>query len=218
MLEPNPVTTTIAKSSTAEPSPIREKREVAYSALRFTHFELIELCRRSCRGDSKKARGKMEAIGVQIGARLAERYTSVLARLTEQLDIIKFICKEFVTCHFQRGHSRLVLTNCNQWISIFRKQADKLQTNYLGVYVLHDYRMPWISRLSNSAEELQKAHEMIALAVGIIRGALENMGTKVKVTCEIVAIPRCQFTIVDKASLPANNSSGGTKKTNGIGS
>mmetsp|Transcript_14405 Transcript_14405/g.35115 ORF Transcript_14405/g.35115 Transcript_14405/m.35115 type:complete len:200 (-) Transcript_14405:183-782(-) len=199
MLEPNPVTTTIAKSSTAEPSPIREKREVAYSALRFTHFELIELCRRSCRGDSKKARGKMEAIGVQIGARLAERYTSVLARLTEQLDIIKFICKEF-------------------WISIFRKQADKLQTNYLGVYVLHDYRMPWISRLSNSAEELQKAHEMIALAVGIIRGALENMGTKVKVTCEIVAIPRCQFTIVDKASLPANNSSGGTKKTNGIGS
>eukprot|EP00472_Partenskyella_glossopodia_P007828 CAMPEP_0197518906 /NCGR_PEP_ID=MMETSP1318-20131121/4161_1 /TAXON_ID=552666 /ORGANISM="Partenskyella glossopodia, Strain RCC365" /LENGTH=279 /DNA_ID=CAMNT_0043069595 /DNA_START=74 /DNA_END=913 /DNA_ORIENTATION=+ len=132
---------------------------------------------------SVDAVAEMGGIGAMVGRRLAERYTASLSRLTEQLDIIKFICKDF-------------------WIEVFHKQADKLQTNYLGIYVVHDYKFPWLTRLSHSKEELYHAELVLAMATGIIRGALENLGMKAKVTCEIINVPRCQFTIVDATTLP----------------
>src|SRR4051794_3935749 len=44
---------------------------------------------------------------------------------------VKFLCKEF-------------------WLSVFRKQIDKLQTNYKGIYVLHDFQFRWINRCDAS--------------------------------------------------------------------
>eukprot|EP00468_Gymnochlora_sp_CCMP2014_P000311 CAMPEP_0167743964 /NCGR_PEP_ID=MMETSP0110_2-20121227/2311_1 /TAXON_ID=629695 /ORGANISM="Gymnochlora sp., Strain CCMP2014" /LENGTH=140 /DNA_ID=CAMNT_0007628399 /DNA_START=150 /DNA_END=572 /DNA_ORIENTATION=+ len=125
----------------------------------------------------------MESMGMHVGKRLAERYTCYVPRINAQLDMIKFICKEF-------------------WTEVFRKQADKLQTNYQGIYVLHDYNLPWFSKLSHTNIELQEAQALASLACGIVKGALLNLGMKAKVTCEIVNIPRCQFTVVDATILP----------------
>mmetsp|Transcript_20376 Transcript_20376/g.33494 ORF Transcript_20376/g.33494 Transcript_20376/m.33494 type:complete len:210 (-) Transcript_20376:153-782(-) len=194
-MEPKPTTKMVGRGDVQEPPrKATQIKEVADSTLQFLHFEIIEYCRRTCKGNTSKAIAKMDEMGVQVGARLAERYTSALVRLSQQLDTIKFICKEF-------------------WISTFKKQADKLQTNYLGIYVVHDYKFPWFTRLSNTKDEVKEAQALAALATGIIKGALENMGMKAKVTCELTTLPRCSFTIVDKKTLPGTGVSAvGNKK------
>lgn len=53
---------------------------------------------------------RLEAMGFQVGQRLAERYTKDRPRFVDTLEIIKFICKDF-------------------WFEIYGKQIDKLQTN-----------------------------------------------------------------------------------------
>lgn len=74
---------------------------------------------------------KLDVLGYEVGYRLAERYSKDQPWIVEQLDIIKFICKEF-------------------WTALFKKQVDKLQTNYKGVYVLHDMSFRWIQHLGFS--------------------------------------------------------------------
>ncbi|GAB5358716.1 hypothetical protein AAMO2058_000482500 [Amorphochlora amoebiformis] len=165
----------------------RQKREVAESAFQFLYIEILQHLTVYHNGDRKIIHQKMEDMGLHIGSRLAERYTGQLLRMTEQLDIIKFVCKEF-------------------WIEIFHKQADKLQTNYLGIYVLHDYKFSWLTRLSHTQAELQEAQAVVSFASGIIRGALKNLGMHAKVTCDIVQIPRCTFTIQDSSTLPSGKS------------
>ena len=58
----------------------------------------------------QQASRKIEAVGFQVGQRLAQRYTKDRQRLGDTLEIIKFICKDF-------------------WMEVYRKQIDKLQTN-----------------------------------------------------------------------------------------
>ena len=47
-----------------------------------------------------------------------------------QLDVIKFICKDY-------------------WIALFGKQVDKLQTNHRGVFVLKDYDFLWLKNFGS---------------------------------------------------------------------
>jgi len=54
---------------------------------------------------------KLEAFGYDVGYRFAERFSREKMRLSEPLEVIKFLCKDF-------------------WIQIFKKQIDKLQTNH----------------------------------------------------------------------------------------
>ena len=52
-----------------------------------------------------------------------------LGRVLEQLELFKFVCKEF-------------------WTSIFRKPVDNLRTNHLNVFILHDNNFPWALKFS----------------------------------------------------------------------
>lgn len=52
--------------------------------------------------------------------------------MVDQLDIFKFICKEF-------------------WSFVFGKQVDNLKTNHRGVYVLQVQDFPWSSRFSGDS-------------------------------------------------------------------
>ena len=61
------------------------------------------------------------------------RYTREWNRFKDELDIIKFICKEF-------------------WSAIFGKQADTLRTNHQGIYVLIDNQFRFVLKTSESQE------------------------------------------------------------------
>lgn len=53
----------------------------------------------------------LNAVGERVGRQLAERYSRERAPLLEQLEAVKFVCKEF-------------------WGEVFRKVVDNLRTNH----------------------------------------------------------------------------------------
>ncbi|XP_073751243.1 trafficking protein particle complex subunit 6B isoform X9 [Callorhinus ursinus] len=54
---------------------------------------------------------KLENMGFRVGQGLIERFTKDTARFKDELDIMKFICKDF-------------------WTTVFKKQIDNLRTNH----------------------------------------------------------------------------------------
>ncbi|KAG2510753.1 hypothetical protein JM16_008449 [Phytophthora kernoviae] len=120
---------------------------------------------------------KLEAMGYDVGCRFAERVTRDRPRMLEPLDVIKFVCKDF-------------------WISIFKKQIDKLQTNHRGVFVVQDFNFRWLAGISAATE--QETREMALLFLvfpcGVIRGALANLGLTAIVNADVTdvrSLPGC---------------------------
>ncbi|KAJ1545444.1 Trafficking protein particle complex subunit 33 [Cladochytrium tenue] len=117
--------------------------------------------------DKEAAYFKLETLGYRVGMAIAERATRDRPRFADNLEIVKFICKDF-------------------WISVFRKQVDNLKTNHRGVYVLTDNNFRWFARMSADGP----ASETSKLA-----GALANLGIVSVVIAEVSNIPQCTFQI-----------------------
>lgn len=91
--------------------------------------------------DQEAAFYRIEQLGYQVGQRLLERILLAQmpeSRILEQIDSVKFLCKEF-------------------WGLLFGKSIDNLKTNHRGVYVLHDHTFSWISRFSIDANNTTTA-------------------------------------------------------------
>ncbi|TMW60231.1 hypothetical protein Poli38472_000273 [Pythium oligandrum] len=127
---------------------------------------------------------KLEAMGYDVGYRFAERYGGAKdrPRMTEPLDVIKFVCKDF-------------------WILIFKKQIDKLQTNHRGVFVVQDYTFRWLSGFSSTNDQHTREMALLFLVFpcGLIRGALANLGITAIVNADVTALPGCLFNIKIKS-------------------
>lgn len=54
---------------------------------------------------------RLERLGYRVGQGLSERFSRDRPRFTDQLDVIKFICKDL-------------------WVVVFKKQIDNLKTNH----------------------------------------------------------------------------------------
>lgn len=191
-----------------------KRRVVAESCFEFLHVEMVDYFFKQAQASVAQVMGsqerfvdgkmvspikqahsdclaKLDKIGFQVGWRLAERYSKDQLWLHEHLDVIKFICKGF-------------------WTELFKKPIDKLQTNYKGIYVLHDNEFKWILRLDPATSADPKAVSMApfptpldvarlhtSYAAGLLRGALQNLGMRVSVRAELLELPQCQFVIVD---------------------
>jgi len=127
---------------------------------------------------------KLERLGFRVGQKLAEKYTTDHARFNDQLDCVKFICKDF-------------------WQSLYKKQVDNLRTNHRGVYVLHDSKFKPLTHVSLESSLPIPAKEAASLYVmfpcGLIRGALQALGVPCQVTADIPTLPSTTFTIKIKA-------------------
>lgn len=79
--------------------------------------------------DQEAAFYRIEQLGFNAGQRLVERLLAHTqqSRFAEQIDMVKYLCKEF-------------------WMASFGKSIDNLKTNHRGVYVLQDQGFQWISR------------------------------------------------------------------------
>ncbi|XP_035512601.1 trafficking protein particle complex subunit 6b isoform X2 [Morone saxatilis] len=78
------------------------------------HNEVIQYIYKSAKnGETENGRNitKLENMGFRVGQGLIERLTKDTARFKDELDIMKFICKDFWTC-------------------VFKKQIDNLRTNH----------------------------------------------------------------------------------------
>ncbi|XP_056682118.1 trafficking protein particle complex subunit 6B-like [Monodelphis domestica] len=115
---------------------------------------------------------KLENMGFRVGQGLIERFTKDTARFKDELDIIKFICKDF-------------------WTTVFKKQIDNLRTNHQGIYVLQDNKFLLLTQMSSGKQYLDHAPKYLAFTCG-----LSNLGIKSTVTAEVSAMPACKFQVI----------------------
>ncbi|XP_067847616.1 trafficking protein particle complex subunit 6b isoform X3 [Heptranchias perlo] len=116
-------------------------------------------------------------MGFRVGQGLIERFTKDTARFKDELDVMKFICKDF-------------------WTSVFKKQIDNLRTNHQGIYVLQDNKFRLLTQMSAGKQYLEHAPKYLAFTCGLVRGALSNLGIKSIVTVEVTAMPACKFQVM----------------------
>ena len=80
--------------------------------LTFLRTPVRAQARASSQGHGPEAHAvQLEAVGFHVGQKLVERMVKDRAPLAKELDVIRFIGREF-------------------WAAVFRKQLDKLQTNH----------------------------------------------------------------------------------------
>ncbi|XP_046579804.1 trafficking protein particle complex subunit 6b-like [Haliotis rubra] len=144
----------------------------------FLHMELVSHIYRTASKDEKDhCISKLESLGFRVGQSLIERFTKETSRFKDELDTMKFMCKEF-------------------WNAIYKKQVDNLRTNHQGVYVLQDNRFKFLTQLSNGKQYMEAAPKYLAFPCGLIRGALSNLGINcIVVTADVSAMPACKFQI-----------------------
>ncbi|KAL2428857.1 Trafficking protein particle complex subunit 6B [Exophiala dermatitidis] len=121
---------------------------------------------------------RLERLGFRVGQGLSERFSRDRPRFTDQLDVIKFLCKDL-------------------WTVVFKKQIDNLKTNHRGVFVLTDTRFRPFARMSmaNPAEAIVRAQPHLFFPCGIIRGVLSSLGIKATVQAETTELPSATFQI-----------------------
>ncbi|KAF9404406.1 Trafficking protein particle complex subunit 33 [Podila epigama] len=122
---------------------------------------------------------KLEMIGFRVGERLVEKISKDRMRFTDNLEVVKFVCKEV-------------------WMFLFKKQIDNLKTNHRGVYVLQDNNFRWFARMAHdqgSAESVKRVTPYLWFPCGILRGILSNLGIPSVVVAETSALPACTFQI-----------------------
>ncbi|XP_071742916.1 trafficking protein particle complex subunit 6b isoform X2 [Lepeophtheirus salmonis] len=123
-----------------------------------------------------EALSTLEAIGFNTGYRLIERLTRDSLKFKDELDLMKFICKDF-------------------WVSVFRKQIDNLRTNHQGVYVLQDNTFKFLNKISDGKQYLEFAPRYMAFTCGLLRGTLANLGIVSVVTADVTSMPSVKFQV-----------------------
>merc|ERR1712136_466237 len=124
-----------------------------------------------------KCLANLEGLGFRVGLNLGEQLTKDIPRFKDDLEIMKFICRDF-------------------WSSIYQKQVDNLRTNHQGVYVLQDNNFRFLTHLSNGKEFIEHAPKFLAVPCGFVRGVLANLGINSVVTAEVVNMPVVKFQIM----------------------
>ncbi|KAM8954202.1 trafficking protein particle complex subunit 6A isoform 1-T1 [Pelodytes ibericus] len=144
------------------------------------HMEIVSHAQKSA-GQSEEDQGKhiriLEGMGFRVGQGLIERLTKDSPSFKDELEVVKFVCKDF-------------------WTVVFKKQIDNLRTNHQGTYVLQDNKFLLLTQISCTKQYLEEAPKFLAYTCGLIKGALSNMGVCCSVSAEVPVMPTCKFQVV----------------------
>jgi hypothetical protein len=138
----------------------------------YLHMAIIDYYNTENGKDIESSTLYLSQIGYRVGYSLSERLSKDNPRYRDELDTIKYLCKEL-------------------WICLFKKQVDNLRTNHQGVYVIHDGKFRLLQQtlltMNKPMETTNRLYSLfIAYSTGLIRGILTNMGYPCRVTTEIV--------------------------------
>ncbi|KAF6027500.1 TRAPPC6B [Bugula neritina] len=144
----------------------------------YLHMEMVDqFCNSSDSNDDiNTAIKKLERLGFTVGQRYIEKSTKDIQRFKDELETMKFVCKEV-------------------WNVVYKKQIDNLRTNHHGVYNLHDYKFRLLEQMSHSNQYKEHAPKYLAFPCGFLRGALSGLGFDCVVTAEVTKMPACKFLI-----------------------
>ncbi|XP_055107172.1 trafficking protein particle complex subunit 6A isoform X2 [Symphalangus syndactylus] len=119
----------------------------------------------------------LEGMGFRVGQALGERLPRETLAFREELDVLKFLCKDL-------------------WVAVFQKQMDSLRTNHQGTYVLQDNSFPLLLPMASGLQYLEEAPKFLAFTCGLLHGALCTLGIESVVTASVAALPVCKFQVV----------------------
>ncbi|XP_003277621.1 trafficking protein particle complex subunit 6A isoform X1 [Nomascus leucogenys] len=128
-------------------------------------------------GGQKMSLSVLEGMGFRVGQALGERLPRETLAFREELDVLKFLCKDL-------------------WVAVFQKQMDSLRTNHQGTYVLQDNSFPLLLPMASGLQYLEEAPKFLAFTCGLLHGALCTLGIESVVTASVVALPVCKFQVV----------------------
>ncbi|KRY72819.1 N-terminal kinase-like protein, partial [Trichinella pseudospiralis] len=132
--------------------------------------------------DEASALKKLEDMGVRVGLALAEFLSMDMLPLRAEIDVVKFLCKEF-------------------WCGIFGKQVNSLRTNHQGIYVIYDNSFVLLQPFSNNNQYQEEVQRYLAFTRGLIRGVLGDFGLNAAVVADVQEMPALTSIL---ASLPAD--------------
>jgi hypothetical protein len=138
----------------------------------YLHMAIVDYYNNENEKDIDSSSLYLSQIGYRVGYSLSERLSKENPRYRDELDTVKYLCKEL-------------------WICLFKKQVDNLRTNHQGVYVIHDGRFRLLQQtllsMNKTVDNSNRMHTLyIAYSNGLLRGILTNMGYPCRVTAEIV--------------------------------
>ncbi|KRX87062.1 N-terminal kinase-like protein [Trichinella pseudospiralis] len=113
---------------------------------------------------------KLEDMGVRVGLALAEFLSMDMLPLRAEIDVVKFLCKEF-------------------WCGIFGKQVNSLRTNHQGIYVIYDNSFVLLQPFSNNNQYQEEVQRYLAFTRGLIRGVLGDFGLNAAVVADVQEMP-----------------------------
>ncbi|PIO74947.1 transport protein particle component, Bet3 [Teladorsagia circumcincta] len=119
---------------------------------------------------------QLESMGYRVGYVMAERVSKDAPKLLTELEVVKFICKEF-------------------WSAMFGKQVDNLRTNHQGVYVVQDNKFCTLRSLAEGQQFVREAGALVTFPCGAVRGALANLNVNAEVTATVDTLPAVKFNI-----------------------
>ena len=163
-------------NKTFEEKKIMTLTEVEEVPFQLLHGELVNHILSKSGTERVKALSDVESIGFSSGYRLIEKITREHPKFKDELELMKFICKDY-------------------WMCLFRKQIDNLRTNHQGVYVLQDKSFKYLQAISASKQYFENSSVFLIFTCGLIRGSLANLGVKSVVTTEVVQLPAVKFQI-----------------------
>ena len=123
-----------------------------------------------------EANTKLEQMGFRVGQSLIEKFTKDTPRFKDELDLMKFICKDF-------------------WVMLFSKQIDNLRTNRQGVYILNDNGFKLLSKIAGNRQHVVEGLKYVAFPCGLLRGALAGLGVASFVTADVTEMPSAKFQV-----------------------
>uniref|UniRef100_A0A8C0X948 Trafficking protein particle complex subunit 6A n=1 Tax=Castor canadensis TaxID=51338 RepID=A0A8C0X948_CASCN len=174
-------------------------------------------------GGPKMSLSVLEGMGFRVGQALGERLPRETLSFREELDVLKFLCKDL-------------------WVAVFQKQMDGLRTNHQGTYVLQDNSFPLLVPMASGLQYVEEAPKVrgagsvpfgshlpgppqgrplprfrgwdlgagfpsshsalcpppqfLAFTCGLLCGTLHTLGFQSLVTASVTALPACRFQVV----------------------
>ena len=140
------------------------------------HMEIVLFVHKTKNMSKNEANTKLEQMGFRVGQSLIERFTKDSARFKDDLDLMKYICKEF-------------------WVMLFSKQIDNLRTNHQGVYVLNDNNFKLLNKIYANRQYVAEGQKYVAFPCGLVRGALAGLGVPSFVTADCTEMPSIKYQV-----------------------
>ncbi|KAK2508114.1 hypothetical protein MC885_016483, partial [Smutsia gigantea] len=97
--------------------------------------------------------------GFHVGQAPGERLPQEMLAFREELDVLKFLCKDLR-------------------VAIFQKQMDSLCTHHQGTYTLQHNSFPSFTQMASGPQYLEDAAKSGASTCGLLSGTLSTLGVK----------------------------------------